>query len=215
MKKFAVILCGCGSMDGSEIHESVMTMLAIDKAGCNYTLFAPDENQYHVINHITQQPMEESRNMRVEAARIGRGNVLDINDFKAEDFDAVVFPGGFGAAKSLFTYAWQGANATVRDDVRRVVETMFKARKPIGALCISPVMLAKVLGNVTVTVGSDEQTIKDVESFGAHHEVTRQGEVVSDKKNLIFTTPCYMLPATIKDIAECADNLVRAMVENM
>lgn len=215
MKKFAVILCGCGSMDGSEIHESVMTMLAIDKAGCNYTLFAPDENQYHVINHITQQPMAESRNMRVEAARIGRGNVLDINDFKAEDFDAVVFPGGFGAAKSLFTYAWQGANATVRDDVRRVVEAMFKAHKPIGALCISPVMLAKVLGNVTVTVGSDAQTIKDVECFGAQHKVTRQGEVVSDKENLIFTTPCYMLPATIKDIAECADNLVRAMVENM
>lgn len=215
MKKFAVILCGCGSMDGSEIHESVMTMLAIDKAGCNYTLFAPDENQYHVINHITQQPMAESRNMRVEAARIGRGNVLDINDFKAEDFDAVVFPGGFGAAKSLFTYAWQGANATVRDDVRRVVEAMFKAHKPIGALCISPVMLAKVLGNVTVTVGSDAQTIKDVECFGAQHKVTRQGEVVSDKENLIFTTPCYMLPATIKDIAECADNLVRAMVESM
>lgn len=215
MKKFAVILCGCGSMDGSEIHESVMTMLAIDKAGCNYTLFAPDENQYHVINHITQQPMAESRNMRVEAARIGRGNVLDINDFKAEDFDAVVFPGGFGAAKSLFTYAWQGANATVRDDVRRVVEAMFKAHKPIGALCISPVMLAKVLGNVIVTVGSDAQTIKDVECFGAQHKVTRQGEVVSDKENLIFTTPCYMLPATIKDIAECADNLVRAMVESM
>ncbi len=215
MKKFAVILCGCGSMDGSEIHESVMTMLAIDSAGCNYTLFAPDENQYHVINHLTQQPMSETRNMRVEAARIGRGNVLDIRDFKAEDFDAVVFPGGFGAAKSLFTYALDGANATVREDVRKVVVDMFQAHKPIGALCISPVMVAKVLGDVTITVGTDIKTIEDVLSFGAKHKETAQGEVVADKEHLIFTTPCYMLPATIKDIALCADNLIKSMLESM
>lgn len=215
MKKFAVILCGCGSMDGSEIHESVMTMLAIDNAGCQYTLFAPDENQYHVINHLTQQPMSETRNMRVEAARIGRGNVLDIRDFKAEDFDAVVFPGGFGAAKSLFTYAFDGANATVREDVRKVVVDMFQAHKPIGALCISPVMVAKVLGEVTVTVGTDAKTIEDVLSFGAKHQETTQGEVVTDKEHLIFTTPCYMLPATIKDIALCADNLIKSMLESM
>lgn len=215
MKKFAVILCGCGSMDGSEIHESVMTMLAIDNAGCQYTLFAPDENQYHVINHLTQQPMSETRNMRVEAARIGRGNVLDIRDFKAEDFDAVVFPGGFGAAKSLFTYAFDGANVTVREDVRKVVVDMFQAHKPIGALCISPVMVAKVLGEVTVTVGTDAKTIEDVLSFGAKHKETAQGEVVTDKEHLIFTTPCYMLPATIKDIALCADNLIKSMLESM
>lgn len=215
MKKFAVILCGCGSMDGSEIHESVMTMLAIDNAGCQYTLFAPDENQYHVINHLTQQPMSETRNMRVEAARIGRGNVLDIRDFKAEDFDAVVFPGGFGAAKSLFTYAFDGANAIVREDVRKVVVDMFQAHKPIGALCISPVMVAKVLGEVTVTVGTDAKTIEDVLSFGAKHQETAQGEVVTDKEHLIFTTPCYMLPATIKDIALCADNLIKSMLESM
>lgn len=215
MKKFAVILCGCGSMDGSEIHEAVMTLLAIDKAGSSYTLFAPDENQYHVINHLTQEVMPESRNMRVEAARIGRGNVLDINDFNANDFDAVVFPGGFGAAKSLFTYALDGVNASVREDVKNVVISMYQLHKPIGALCISPVMIAKLLKDVTITVGSDEKTIQDVESFGAKHVVTQQGEVVSDREHKIFTTPCYMLPASIKDIAMCADNLVQAMLENM
>ena len=179
MKKFAVILCGCGTLDGSEIHESVMTLLAIDRNGGEYQIFAPNDWQYHVVNHVTGEPM---------------------------------FPGGNGSAKNLFTYALEGASCSVREDVAKVIRAFHNAGKPVGALCIAPVMIAKVLGDVTITVGSDPGTIRNVESFGTKHEVTVQKGVCADKANKVFTTPCYMLPARIGDIADCADNLVKAML---
>lgn len=215
MKKFAVVLCGCGCYDGSEIHESVMTLLAIDRNECQYSIFAPDADQYHVINHYTKQATNEKRNMLAEAARIARGDIQPLTALKAGDFDAVVFPGGFGAAKNLFTYALEGTNAVVIPEVERVVCEFHTAHKPIGALCIAPVMIAKILGNITITVGVDEKTIADVESFGAKHINTQQTEVIADKENKVFTTPCYMLPATIGDIADCADNLIKAILENL
>ncbi|MCR5114400.1 MAG: isoprenoid biosynthesis glyoxalase ElbB [Bacteroidales bacterium] len=215
MKKFAVILNGCGHLDGSEIHESVMTLLAIDRQECSYTIFAPDMPQYHVMNHLTRQPMEGERNMMVEAARIARGNIREISEYRPADFDALVIPGGFGVAKNLFTYAIDGVNAKVLDSVRKAIVDTHNARKPIGALCISPVLVAKVLGDITVTVGSDPGTIADVEKMGASHVNTNITEVISDKQNLIFTTPCYMLDATIADIADSAENLISTMLEYM
>lgn len=215
MKKFAVVLCGCGPMDGSEIHESVMTLLAIDRNECQYTIFAPDADQYHVMNHYTKEVMNEKRNMLVEAARIARGDIHPLTELKSADFDAVVFPGGFGAAKNLFTYAIKGTKAEVDVEVERVIKDFHAQRKPIGALCISPVLLAKVLGNITITVGTDEHTINDVETFGAQHINTQQTEVIADKENMVFTTPCYMLPATIADIADCAENLIKTILENI
>jgi enhancing lycopene biosynthesis protein 2 len=215
MKKFAVILCGCGSMDGSEIHEAVMTLLAIDKAGCTYTVFAPNENQFHVINHLTKEPQDQQRNMMVEAARIARGDVQELCAYKVNDFDALILPGGFGAAKNLMNYAFEGQNVTVRPEIETIILDTFQAKKPIGALCIAPVLLAKVLKNITLTVGSDEGTIQDVESFGATHQVTHQTDVCIDVPNLIFSTPCYMLPATIKDIAASADNLIQEIVKHL
>ena len=212
MKKFAVILCGCGTLDGSEIHESVMTLLAIDRNGGEYQIFAPNDWQYHVVNHVTGQPMDEKRNMLLEAARIARGNVKPIEQCRVEDFDAVVFPGGNGSAKNLFTYALEGAGCSVREDVANVIRAFHKAGKPVGALCIAPVMIAKVLGNVKITVGSDPSTIRNVETFGTKHEITVQKEVCVDEANKVFTTPCYMLPARIGDIADCADNLIKAML---
>jgi enhancing lycopene biosynthesis protein 2 len=215
MKKFAVILNGCGHLDGSEIHESVMTLLAIDRQECSYTIFAPDMPQYHVMNHLTRQPMEGERNMMVEAARIARGNIREISEYRPADFDALVIPGGFGVAKNLFTYAIDGVNAKVLDSVRKAIVDTHNARKPIGALCISPVLVTKVLGDITVTVGSDPGTIADVEKMGASHVNTNITEVISDKQNLIFTTPCYMLDATIADIADSAENLISTMLEYM
>lgn len=215
MKKFAVVLCGCGPMDGSEIHESVMTLLAIDRNECQYTIFAPDADQYHVMNHYTKEVMPEKRNMLVEAARIARGDIHPLTELKSTDFDAVVFPGGFGAAKNLFTYAIKGTKAVVDAEVERVIKDFHASRKPIGALCISPVLMAKVLGNITITVGTDEKTIHDVETFGAQHINTQQTEVIADKENMVFTTPCYMLPATIADIADCAENLIETILENI
>ena len=215
MKKFAVVLCGCGPMDGSEIHESVMTLLAIDRNECQYTIFAPDADQFHVVNHYTKEVMPEKRNMLVEAARIARGEIHPLTELKSADFDAVVFPGGYGAAKNLFTYAMKGTKAVVDAEVERVIKDFHAQRKPIGALCISPVLLAKVLGNITITVGTDEKTIHDVETFGAQHINTQQTEVIADKENMVFTTPCYMLPATIADIADCAENLIETILENI
>ncbi len=215
MKKFAVILCGCGSLDGSEIHESVMTLLAIDRNECTYSIFAPNDNQYHVVNHYTKSATDEKRNMMVEAARIARGDIRPIEECHVEDFDALVFPGGNGAAKNLFTYAFDGKNCTVREDVAKLIKAFHAAHKPIGALCIAPVMIAKVLGDVTITVGNDEGTIQNVLSFGSKHINTQQTGVIADKQNMVFTTPCYMLPARISDIADCAQNLIDAILENM
>jgi enhancing lycopene biosynthesis protein 2 len=215
MKKFAVVLCGCGPMDGSEIHESVMTLLAIDRNECQYTIFAPDADQYHVVNHYTKEVMNEKRNMLVEAARIARGDIHPLTELKSEDFDAVVFPGGYGAAKNLFNYAIKGTKAVVDPVVEKVIKDFHAHRKPIGALCISPVLLAKVLGNITITVGTDESTISNVEAFGAQHINTQQTEVIADKENMVFSTPCYMLPATIADIADCAENLIETILENI
>lgn len=215
MKKFAVILCGCGTLDGSEIHESVMTLLAIDRNDCEYSIFAPDADQYHVVNHVTGKVMEEKRNMMVEAARIARGRIRPLAECHVEDFDALVFPGGNGSAKNLFTYAIDGKKCTVREDVARLIRSFHEQKKPIGALCIAPVMLAKVLGDITITVGNDEKTIDRVTSFGTKHINTQQTEVISDKQNMVFTTPCYMLPARISDIADCAENLIEAILDNI
>lgn len=215
MKKFAVILCGCGTLDGSEIHESVMTLLAIDRNDCEYSIFAPNDNQYHVVNHITHKAMDEQRNMMVEAARIARGNIRPLEDCHVEDFDAIVFPGGNGSAKNLFTYALEGKDCTVRADIAQLIRDFHAQKKPIGALCIAPVMLAKVLGDITITVGNDEGTIENVLSFGSKHINTMQKGVIADKQNMVFTTPCYMLPARISDIADCAENLIEAILENI
>lgn len=212
MRKVAVILAGCGPKDGSEIQETLTLLLALDQHNIEYHCFAPNENQYHVINHVTGEVMDESRNVMVEAARIVRGDIAPIEMFKAEDFDALLFPGGFGAAKNLFTYAIDGADFTVNKYVEKAINDMHAQNKPIGAMCIAPIMIAKVLGNVNVTVGCDSYPqADDVRAFGCTHTETQNGGVAIDKENKIFTTPCYMLNATLKDIYDCAWNMVEAM----
>ncbi len=215
MKKIAVIISGCGNMDGAEIHETVMTLLAIEKKECKYELFAPNKEQYHVINHFTKKEMPEKRNMLVEAARIARGNIKDISTFAINDFDAIVFPGGYGVAKNFFTYAFNGVNATVLPEIEKIIKDTHAAEKPIGALCISPVLIAKVLGNITVTIGQDKNTTDDLINMGANHINATPIDVVSDRKNKIFTTPCYMLDASLLEIAEGAENLIETMLQDM
>ncbi|HNW69344.1 MAG TPA: isoprenoid biosynthesis glyoxalase ElbB [Bacteroidales bacterium] len=215
MKKFAVILAGCGSLDGAEIHESVMTLLAIDKHGASYKIFAPDINQHHVIDHYHKRQMDETRNILVEAARIARGDIQPLSKFNAADFDALVLPGGFGVAKNLCTYAFEGSKMTVNPEVEAAIKSVKALDKPIGALCIAPVILAKIFGNVTLTIGKDETTEKHIESMGAKNIRTGHGDVVVDEKNKFFTTPCYMLDARISHIAEGAENLIAAMLKKM
>ncbi len=215
MKKFAVILSGCGSLDGSEIHESVMTLLAIDKSGSSYTVFAPDDNQCQVVNHITKQPLQETRNMMVEASRISRGEIYPISEYDPQNFDALIFPGGNGAAKNLFTYGLDGVQMKVRADVEKIILETFHAKKPIGALCIAPVLIAKVLPGVLLTVGKIPSVIEDVKAMGAQHQITNQTEVTVNSENLIFSSPCYMLQASIKEIAESADNLIQEILKHI
>jgi enhancing lycopene biosynthesis protein 2 len=215
MKKFAIILAGCGVYDGAEIHEAVMTMYAVMKNGAEYQLFAPDIAQHHVVNHLTGTEMPETRNVLVESARIARGNIKPLTSLEMRNFDALIFPGGFGVAKNLCSFAFKGADCDVHPQVTKVVRDAVSLRKPVGALCISPVILAKVLGDVTVTVGSDEGDAANVKAMGAKHIVTKHGDVIIDEKHRLFSTPCYQLKSTIVQIAEGADNIVKAMLKVM
>ena len=210
--KFAIILSGCGVYDGAEIHESTMTMLAISRNGGSYTIFAPDVKQHHVVNHLTGEEMDESRNVLVEAARIARGNIHSLDKYDYNDFDALILPGGFGVAKNLSTYAFDGPDCKVDKVVEKIIRDTHAAGKPIGALCISPVLIAKILGEVDVTIGGDEATASHIEALGAVHIPAGKREIVIDTKNRIVTSPCYMLDASIADIAEGAENVVKAIM---
>jgi enhancing lycopene biosynthesis protein 2 len=213
--KFAVVLSGNGVFDGSEIHETTLSLHAIMKHGGTYEIFAPDIQQHHVINHITGEEMKEERNVLIESARIARGQINNLKDFNADDFDAILFPGGFGAAKNLSTFAFDGPNCKINGEVENAIRAMKDQEKPIGALCISPVLVAKILGDVQLTIGQDKDTADAVEQMGAKHKKTGHGEVVMDKENKVFTTPCYMLDANILQIAEGADNVVQAITESL
>lgn len=211
-KKFAVVLAGSGVYDGSEIHESTLAMYAISKNGGEYQIFAPDIDQYHVINHITGEKMSEKRNVLVESARIARGNIKNLKEFKTEEFDAILFPGGFGVAKNLCTFAFDGPNCSVNTDVETAIKAMHLAKKPIGALCISPALIAKVLGDIKLSIGQDKETAKAINSLGATHINTKHGEIVIDKINKIVTTPCYMLDSSIAQVGDGAENVVKAIM---
>lgn len=213
VKKFAVVLAGNGVYDGAEIHEATLALYAIAKNGGEYQIFAPNMEQHHVINHITGEEMPETRNVLVESARIARGNIKDLKEFSPNNFDYLLFPGGFGVAKNLCTFAFDGANCSVNTDVENAVKAMHKAEKPIGALCIAPALIAKILGNIEVTIGQDEGTANAISAMGAKHANTNHGEVVCDTKNKIVTTPCYMLDATIAQIGEGAENVVKKLME--
>lgn len=215
MKKFAVVLAGCGHKDGAEINEAVSLLLAIDQHHCEYQCFAPDRQQTEVVDHLTgKQVAGEKRNIMTEAARIARGNILPLDQFKAEDYDALFFPGGFGAAKNLCDYAFKGADMMVQPDVTRAILEMHEAKKPIGAMCIAPVMLARLIPGVCVTLGAEGSPVADqVRGWGAEHVQTENGDVCADNEDLVFTTPAFMLDATLKDIYDGAYNMVEAIVD--
>ena len=214
-KKIAVVLSGNGVYDGAEIHEAVMTIYAIDLNNCSYQLFAPDIEQHHVVNHLTGDEMNETRNVLIESARIARGNIKPLSDYNVADFDALMFPGGFGVAKNLSSFAFDGPDCNVDKDTEHAILATHQAGKPIGALCISPVIIAKVLESVEVTIGQDIETSEAIEKMGGVALKTNQQEIAVDRKNKIVTNPCYMLDSSVVDIAEGAKNTVKAMLEMM
>ncbi|MCK9255487.1 MAG: isoprenoid biosynthesis glyoxalase ElbB [Bacteroidales bacterium] len=211
MKNIAVILSGSGRFDGSEIHEATLTLLALSKNEVNYMCFAPNKNQYHVINHLTEEVSNETRNVLVESARIARGNIKDIKELNAKDFDALVLPGGFGAAKNLSSFAYEGENFRVDTDVERVVKDFHNSKKPIAALCIAPVIISKVLG-AEVTIGNDKETATIIEHVGGKHIIKDYHEIAIDTKNLIVTNPCYMIADDIYKVWLGAEASIEALL---
>lgn len=212
MKKFAVVLAGCGVYDGAEIQEAVLTLLAIEKNGAAYQVFAPDIMQHDVINHLSGKPMHEQRNVLTESARISRGNAKPLNEFDVRDFDALIFPGGFGCAKNLSTWAFEGDQCSVNPDVEKAILAMNSAGKPTGAMCIAPVILGKIFQGTRLTTGNDKASGDFIEKMGSVYVPASHGEVVVDKERKLFTTPCYMLDAGIVQIAEGTENIVKAMM---
>jgi enhancing lycopene biosynthesis protein 2 len=212
-KKIAVILSGCGVFDGAEIHEATLTLYAIARQGAEYGIFAPDINQQQVINHLTGKQMKETRNVLTEAARIARGNIQELSLYRAADFDGLILPGGFGVAKNLSDWASRGPECTVLPAVEKAIRETVAAGKPIGALCISPVLLAVLLREVEITVGDDAETAAAIESAGARHIKTTHGEIVVDKKYKTVTSPCYMLNADIAQIGNAAERVVMELLK--
>lgn len=217
MPKIGVILSGCGVYDGSEIHEAVITLLALDRAGAETLVMAPDTEQ-QVVNHLTGETVEGAvRNTLEESARIARGNISDIANVTADDFDALFIPGGFGAAKNLCDFALKGPDCNVNPDVERLITATVAAGKPLAAVCIAPALLARVLGKklpgVRVTIGTDEGTAGAVSSMGAAHANCPVDEFVVDEKNRIITSPAYMLAGRISEAAAGIEKSVEALMK--
>ena len=216
MKKVGVLLSGCGVNDGAEIHESVLTMLFLDKAGVEMILMAPNIDQMHVINHYTGQEMEEYRNVLVESSRIARGEIKDMAEVSGNDLDALIIPGGFGVAKNLCDYAMAGPECSVNPDVYRLIAELRLMNKPIGAICIAPVMMAKILGeqeeSANMTIGYDETTSTDIISMGSKHVDCPVTEMIIDEDKKIVTTPAYMEAKSIKEAADGIEKLIKQVL---
>ena len=210
--KFCILLSGCGVFDGSEIHEAVATLIACSKAGIHYTISAPNIDQHHVINHHTGQEMPETRNVLVESARIARGAVVPAEQIQVEDFDALFIPGGFGAAKNLSTFAFAGDKASMEPHVQRLIQEFHQAKKPIGAVCIAPALLALALRTGNITIGSDTDTANTLQQLGASHIVCPVTEAITDSTNKLVTAPAYMENAPIHEIAEGIEKAVYAVL---
>ncbi len=216
MKKIAVILSGCGYLDGSEIREAVATLWALSQHPVKVECFAPDALQTDVMNTLTGQPIpKESRNMMIEAARIARGKIKPLTELNSEDFSAVILPGGYGAAKNLCTFATQGHKATVQKNVQSILESMFHLKKPIGAICIAPAIVALTFKNknLELTVGTPCEASQEIEKLGHRHFATKVTEIHTDAKNRIITTPAYMYDdAPLHEIFTGIQNLVSEVV---
>jgi enhancing lycopene biosynthesis protein 2 len=214
--RIGVILSGCGVFDGSEIHEAVITLLCLDLHGAAYQCLAPDR-PLQTINHLTKQPGGgEKRNVLVEAARIARGEILDLARVKGADYDGFVLPGGFGAAKNLCTFAMDGAKCSADPQVARVLTEAHAVGRPIGFICIAPAVAAKVFGaalHPTLTIGHEAATAAGLEQLGATHQPCAVGDFILDAKNRILSTPAYMEAKSIKDVYEGVNKLVRKLVE--
>ncbi|PSW03403.1 isoprenoid biosynthesis glyoxalase ElbB [Photobacterium lipolyticum] len=213
MKKIAVILSGSGVFDGTEIHEAVLSLLAIEQEGASWQCFAPNIDQYHVINHLTGEATTETRNVLVEAARIARGNIKDVANLNARDFDALLIPGGFGAAKNLSDFAFKGADCELNPDVKKACQAFALEEKPAGYLCISPALIPAIYGSgAKGTIGNDAEIAKTFNEMGGEHINCPVNDFVLDQKRRLLTTPAYMLASNLSEAASGINKLVKELV---
>lgn len=214
MKNIAVILSGCGVYDGSEIHESVLTLLAIEQNNAKYRCFAPNITQHHVINHLTGEvATDESRNVLVESARIARGDVEDLDEFSIDEFNALIVPGGFGAAKNLCNFAINGENFNINKQVLDVCRAFVTHNKPAGYMCIAPAMLPLIYGeDVKGTIGNDEGISQALINVGLAHQTCTVDDIVIDERHNLVTTPAYMLATSLSEAALGINKLVKKVV---
>jgi len=210
MKKVAVVLSGCGVFDGAEIHESVLTLLRLEQQGASYQCMAPNIDQLHVINHLKGEVAEgESRNVLVEAARIARGEIIDLATANPADYDALIIPGGFGAAKNLSDFAVKGQDCHVNPDLLAFAQAIHQANKPVGLICIAPAMTPLLFGEgATCTIGTDQETAAAIEAMGGQHTNCPVDDIVIDEQRKLITTPAYMLAGSIVEAASGINKLV-------
>ncbi|EHC9865445.1 isoprenoid biosynthesis glyoxalase ElbB [Vibrio alginolyticus] len=214
MKKVAVILSGSGVYDGSEIHEAVLALYAIEKAGATWHCFAPNIDQLHVINHLTGDEMDETRNVLIESARIARGNIDDVAKLNVDEYDALLLPGGFGAAKNLTDFAVSGAECSINTHVAQACRAFANAKKPAGYLCISPVIIPMIYEqSVKGTVGNDEAVSIAFNQMGGEHTTCPVEDIVFDEKHLVLSTPAYMLAENISQAASGIEKLVSKLIK--
>lgn len=223
--KFGILLSGCGVYDGAEIHEATMTMLAIQELGHEYQCISINKNQHHVVNHLNGEEINQSRNMMEEAARIARGNVVEISDVSPADIDALVIPGGFGSAKNFSKWAFLGPEGEIDSAVKLLIVNMVNVGKPVCALCVSPVVVAKALEGSSIqakmTLGSDQEASPydiqgfngGIEAVGAKAEMKTIREVLVDTENKVVTAPCYMMDANILEIRNNVRQAIEATIE--
>ncbi len=217
MAKVGVVLSGCGVYDGSEIHEAVITLLALDRGGVEAVCMAPDID-VPVVNHLSGEPAAgETRNVLVESARIARGNIRDIAEVKASELDALIFPGGFGAAKNLCDFAFKGTDCTANPEVARLVREVVAAKKPLAAVCIAPALISRILGDDELahklTIGNDEGTAEALTKMGTEHVECPVGNFVVDPANKLISSPAYMLAGSIREAAEGIEKTVAELLK--
>ena len=217
MAKIGVCLSGCGVNDGAEIHESVITALTLDRAGAEIIYTAPDVVQTKVVNHITGDEMNETRNVLVESARIARGDITDLAQLTSDDMDALLFPGGFGAALNLCDFALKGADCHIHPEVKRIIQEILVAQKPLGFICIAPALFARAVKNVDmtakITIGNDQATADQIEKLGSQHEICSVDDCIVDEENKIVSTPAYMLAGNISEAASGIEKLVHQIMK--
>ena len=215
MAKVALILAGCGYLDGSEIQETVLTILALEQLGVQWQGLALNKNQTHIVNHTNQTVQkEQQRNMIEESARITRGNIIDIEEADTDDYDAIIFPGGFGVAKNIFNFALVG------DDTYKIDETLLKftrafylANKPAGFICISPLIVPLIYPkNTNITIGTDEDITNIVEKKGVKHIAKASMEICVDESSKVVTTPAYMNAKNIVEVQQGIYKLVEKVI---